>query len=105
PRRAATRAPSRAFADVPWRMRARRDLVLQAMAAEGTVSEKAVGAALAAPVRTPVAARARAPWFVLLAREEAARRLLPARAEGVTRVATTLDRRLQRVAEATVSEQ
>jgi membrane peptidoglycan carboxypeptidase len=100
----AIRAPSRAFADVPWRMRARRDLVLQAMAAEGTVSEKAVGAALAAPVRTPVAARARAPWFVLLAREEAARRLIPARAEGVTRVATTLDRRLQRVAEATVSE-
>jgi 1A family penicillin-binding protein len=100
----AIRAPSRAFADVPWRMRARRDLVLQAMAAEGTVSEKAVGAALAAPVRAPGAPRSRAPWFVHLAREEAARRLIPARAEGVTRVATTLDRRLQRAAEASVRE-
>ncbi len=100
----AIRAPSRAFGDVPWRMRARRDVVLHAMAAEGTVSDSALGAALAAPVRAPVPARARAPWFVEVAREEAARRVPPLRDHGVTRVATTLDRRLQRVAESAVSQ-
>jgi membrane peptidoglycan carboxypeptidase len=98
----AIRAPSRAFADVSWRVRARRDVVLQAMAADGNVSEQAVGAALAAPVRAAAPPRARAPWFVQLAREEAAQRVLLAGPERSARVATTLDRELQRVAEVAV---
>jgi membrane peptidoglycan carboxypeptidase len=99
----AIRAPSRAFTDVPWRLRARRDVVLHAMAADGVMSEPALGDALAAPVRLTGPPRSRAPWFVELAREEAVRRVLPDSAtlgSGVTRVATTLDRGLTRAAEA-----
>ena len=98
----AIRAPSRAFADVAWRVRARRDVVLQAMASDGSATAQAVGTALAAPVRAAVPARARAPWFVQLAREEAARRVVLAPSERGVRVATTLDRRLQSVAESAV---
>jgi membrane peptidoglycan carboxypeptidase len=104
----AIRAPSRAFADVPWRLRARRDVVLHAMAADGMVSESVLGAALAAPVRLAAPQRSRAPWFVELAREETARRVLPdgaPRETGLARVATTLDRGLTRVAEAAVRQQ
>src|SRR5262245_41732593 len=98
----AIRAPSRAFTEVPWRLRARRDVVLHAMAADGVVSEPALGAALAAPVRLTGPPRSRAPSFVELAREEAGRRVLPDGApigSGPTRIATTLDRGLTRVAE------
>ena len=98
----AIRAPSRAFTEVPWRLRARRDVVLHAMAADGVLSEPALGTALAAPVRLTGSPRSRAPWFVEFAREEAARRVLPdgaAVGSSPTRIATTLDRGLTRVAE------
>src|SRR4030095_9410264 len=104
----AIRAPSRAFADVPWRLRARRDVVLHAMAAAVRSSESVLAAALAAPVRLAAPQRSRAPWFVELAREETARRVLPdgaPRETGLARVATTLDRGLTRVAEAAVRQQ
>ena len=98
----AIRAPSRAFADVAWRVRARRDVVLQAMAADGSATTQAVGVALASPVRAAAPPRARAPWFIQVAQEEAARRVALAPAARSARVATTLDRRLQRVAETAV---
>ena len=104
----AIRAPSRALGDVPWRLRARRDVVLHAMAADGMVSDSALGAALAAPVRLGAPPRSRAPWFVDLAREETGRRVVldggPPEA-GLTRVATTLDRGLTHVAETAVRQQ
>lgn len=98
----AIRAPSRAFADVAWRVRARRDVVLHAMAADGSATAQAVGIALAAPVHPAAPARTRAPWFVQVAHEEAARRIALAPEARSARVATTLDRRLQRVAETAV---
>jgi penicillin-binding protein 1B len=97
------RAPSRAFAQEGERRRARRDRVLQTMAADGAVSEEALRLALAAPTRLPTPPGERAPWFAQMARAEAARRVIPAGSAAV-RVATTLDVRLQRVAEGTVRQ-
>src|SRR5262245_33058813 len=104
----AIRAPSRAFTEVPWRLRARRDVVLHAMAADGIVPEPALGPALAAPVRLTGPPRSRAPWFVDLAREEAVRRVLPGGepvGSGLARVATTLDRGLTHVAEVGIRQE
>jgi len=96
------RAPSRAFAEEGERRRARRDRVVQTMVADGAVSQEAARLALAAPSRVPTPPGERAPWFAQMARAEAARRVIPKPA--TMRVATTLDLRLQRVAEGTVRQ-
>ena len=96
------RAPSRAFAEEGERRRARRDRVVQTMVADGAVSQEAARMALAAPSRVPTPPGERAPWFAHMARAEAARRVIPTPA--TVRVATTLDLRLQRVAEGTVRQ-
>ncbi len=98
------RAPSRAFAEDADRQRARRDRVLQTMAADGMVNQEALRIALATPIRVPTPPQARAPWFAHLARAEAARRVIPVGSHSTVRVATTLDPSLQRVAEATVRQ-
>jgi penicillin-binding protein 1B len=100
----AIRAPSRALEDTPTRMRARRDQVLHAMAADGWVTAEAVGVALAAPVHVPGPPPTRAPWFVHLARAEAAHRVVPPPGRSTLRVETTLDRSLQSVVETAVRQ-
>jgi len=100
---AAIRAPNRVYSDAPALVRARRDRVLAAMVAQGITTEREARFATARPLRPPTAPPSRAPWFIELAREEAARRVIGG-LPGV-RLTTSLDRPLQEVAEAAVRDQ
>lgn len=100
---AAIRAPNRVFSDEPAVVRARRDRVLDAMVAQGFTSEREARFATARPLRPPTALPTRAPWFIELAREEAARRVIgdiPG-----ARLTTSLDRPLQEIAGTAVRDQ
>ena len=99
---AAIRAPNRIFAEAPALVRGRRDRVLETMSRDGAAGEDEVRAAKARPVHAARAVASIAPWFVEVARDEAGRRLA-GRTEGGT-VVTSLDRRLQEAAEASVRE-
>jgi penicillin-binding protein 1B len=100
---AAIRAPNRIFADAATLARSRRDSVLDTMSRDGAVSDAEARAAKARPVRPPQAVASSAPWFMELARDEVERRRVLDRAGGGT-VVTSLDRRLQEVAETSVRE-
>jgi penicillin-binding protein 1B len=100
----AIRAPNRVFTEDLDKLRARRDALLRAMTGQEPVGERQLEVALAQPVRRPSPAALRAPWFVDVARDEAARRVA-ASGDGVAQVGTTLDRRLQAAAEAAVRDQ
>ncbi len=101
---AAISAPNKTFAGGPARARQARDAVLQAMAAETMIPEAALQAAMARPIRRPVATSAlRAPYFVDLARDEIARRLM-LRPEDEVRIQTGLDPYLQRAAERAIRD-
>src|SRR5882724_3150479 len=89
---AAIRAPNRVYSDAPALVRARRDRVLDAMVAQGIATEREARFATARPLRPPTAPPSRAPWFIELAREEAARRVIGG-LPGV-RLTTSLDRAL-----------
>lgn len=100
---AAIRAPNRVYSDESALVRARRDHVLDAMVAQGIATEPEARLARTRPLRPPTAPPSRAPWFVEMAREETPRRVVG----GVpgARLTTSLDRPLQEIAEAAVSDQ
>ncbi|HET6368427.1 MAG TPA: transglycosylase domain-containing protein [Pseudomonadales bacterium] len=100
---AAIRAPNRVYSDDPTLVRGRRDRVLDAMVAQGVATEPDAKLAMARPLRPPTAPPSRAPWFIELAREETARRLVGGVPGG--RLTTSLDRSLQEIAEAAVRDQ
>jgi membrane peptidoglycan carboxypeptidase len=101
---AAIRAPNRILAGDAGRARARRNVLLAAMRAQGLVADAAAREAMARPLRRQMAGAAvRAPYFSEMALAELTRRTtLPA--TGEFRIATTLDLPLQRAAEAAVQE-
>jgi penicillin-binding protein 1B len=99
---AAIRAPNRIFAESPALMRARRDRVLDTMSRDGAASAAEVRAAKARPVHAPRAVASSAPWFMELVRDEVGRRVADRTGGGT--VVTSLDRRLQEVAETSVRE-
>jgi penicillin-binding protein 1B len=101
---AAISTPNRMLSDQSGRARAARDGVLQAMSQRGAIDEAAAQDAMARQIPSSAArVSLRAPYFVDLAREEVARRLiLPA--TGEVRIATSLDPTLQRIAERSVRD-
>jgi penicillin-binding protein 1B len=99
---AAIRAPNRIFAESPALVRSRRDRVLDTMSRDGAASEAEVRAAKARPLHATRAVASTAPWFMELVRDEVGRRVVD-RTDGGT-VITSLDRRLQEAAEASVRE-
>jgi penicillin-binding protein 1B len=99
---AAIRAPNRIFADSPALIRSRRDAILEAMVKDGAIREAEARAAMAQPTRPALRVAPVAPWFMELARAEAAHRG-GAKLGGIQLV-TSLDRRLQEAAETAVRE-
>jgi len=101
---AAISSPNKTLGDRPDRARSARASVLSGMQRRGLIDEARTKEAMARPLPTdPGRARLRAPYFVDLAREEIGHRLgLPA--TGEVRIATSLDPKLQRVAERSLQE-
>ena len=98
----AIRAPNRIFAESPGLIRNRRDRVLEAMVREGTANAVDARQAMARPVRPARTTASTAPWFLELARDEVAHRVVGP--TGGARIVTSLDRRLQEAAETAVRD-
>jgi len=101
---AAISSPNKTLGDRPNRARAARANVLSGMQRHGLIDDARTREAMARPLPTDSGgARLRAPYFVDLAREEIGHRLiLPS--TGEVRIDTSLDPKLQRVAERSLQE-
>jgi len=101
---AAISSPNKTLGERFDRARSTRDTVLLAMQRRGLIDEGSAQASVARPLPIgPGRAALRAPYFVDLVREEIARRLVLPQT-GEIRVATSLDPKLQRVAEQSLRE-